>query len=207
MLLSLGAYCVPALCRALSTAIPLKPPMALQDRNHGLLFTGENGAGEVPETCPMDKGEPGFEPHGFHHGHSLGSSASDTWFFHVPCLAQEGAASLKSREGRVSLDVPLPPLLWQPCFQTPLEGLLWGLALNQEGAGGASGPTSPPWGLPENQKALCRGGLPLVTPMPVPVQVIKDLKGSDYSWSYQTPPSSPSGSGSRKSSMCRSVRG
>ncbi|XP_059009247.1 protein MTSS 2 isoform X4 [Mustela lutreola] len=35
-----------------------------------------------------------------------------------------------------------------------------------------------------------------------PVVVIKDLKGSDYSWSYQTPPSSPGGSGSRKSSMC-----
>ncbi|KAM6222538.1 protein MTSS 2 isoform 3-T3 [Rhynchocyon petersi] len=35
-----------------------------------------------------------------------------------------------------------------------------------------------------------------------PVVVIKDLKGSDYSWSYQTPPSSPSSSGSRKSSMC-----
>uniref|UniRef100_A0A8C8FER2 MTSS1-like protein n=1 Tax=Oncorhynchus tshawytscha TaxID=74940 RepID=A0A8C8FER2_ONCTS len=35
--------------------------------------------------------------------------------------------------------------------------------------------------------------------------VIKDLKGSDYSWSYQTPPSSPSSSGSRKSSMCSSV--
>ncbi|KAH0619419.1 hypothetical protein JD844_000032 [Phrynosoma platyrhinos] len=34
------------------------------------------------------------------------------------------------------------------------------------------------------------------------LQVIKDLKGSDYSWSYQTPPSSPSSSGSRKSSMC-----
>ncbi|XP_053558288.1 protein MTSS 2 isoform X1 [Bombina bombina] len=33
-------------------------------------------------------------------------------------------------------------------------------------------------------------------------QVIKDLKGSDYTWSYQTPPSSPSSSGSRKSSMC-----
>ncbi|MEE6522881.1 hypothetical protein FKM82_021534 [Ascaphus truei] len=29
-----------------------------------------------------------------------------------------------------------------------------------------------------------------------------DLKGSDYSWSYQTPPSSPNSSGSRKSSMC-----
>lgn len=37
------------------------------------------------------------------------------------------------------------------------------------------------------------------------VQVIKDLKGSDYSWSYQTPPSSPSSSSSRKSSMCRWV--
>ncbi|XP_057688665.1 protein MTSS 2 isoform X2 [Corythoichthys intestinalis] len=36
-------------------------------------------------------------------------------------------------------------------------------------------------------------------------QVIKDLKGSDYSWSYQTPPSSPSSSSSRKSSMCSSV--
>lgn len=33
--------------------------------------------------------------------------------------------------------------------------------------------------------------------------MIKDLKGSDYSWSYQTPPSSPSSSSSRKSSMCR----
>uniref|UniRef100_A0A8C5R8M1 MTSS I-BAR domain containing 2 n=1 Tax=Leptobrachium leishanense TaxID=445787 RepID=A0A8C5R8M1_9ANUR len=33
-------------------------------------------------------------------------------------------------------------------------------------------------------------------------QVIKDLKGSDYTWSYQTPPSSPSSSSSRKSSMC-----
>ncbi|XP_061449804.1 protein MTSS 2 isoform X4 [Rhineura floridana] len=36
-------------------------------------------------------------------------------------------------------------------------------------------------------------------------QVIKDLKGSDYSWSYQTPPSSPSSSGSRKSSVCSSM--
>uniref|UniRef100_A0A8C5FL78 MTSS I-BAR domain containing 2b n=1 Tax=Gadus morhua TaxID=8049 RepID=A0A8C5FL78_GADMO len=34
---------------------------------------------------------------------------------------------------------------------------------------------------------------------PASEQVIKDLKGSDYSWSYQTPPSSPSSSGSRKS--------
>uniref|UniRef100_A0A8C9STG1 MTSS I-BAR domain containing 2 n=1 Tax=Scleropages formosus TaxID=113540 RepID=A0A8C9STG1_SCLFO len=38
---------------------------------------------------------------------------------------------------------------------------------------------------------------------PASEQVIKDLTGSDYSWSYQTPPSSPSSSGSRKSSMCR----
>ncbi|XP_048403047.2 protein MTSS 2 isoform X10 [Stegostoma tigrinum] len=37
---------------------------------------------------------------------------------------------------------------------------------------------------------------------PTSEQVIKDLKGSDYSWSYQTPPSSPSSSSSRKSSMC-----
>ncbi|KAK9516944.1 hypothetical protein VZT92_024849 [Zoarces viviparus] len=37
---------------------------------------------------------------------------------------------------------------------------------------------------------------------PASEQVIRDLKGSDYSWSYQTPPSSPSSSGSRKSSMC-----
>ncbi|XP_052457315.1 protein MTSS 2-like isoform X4 [Carassius gibelio] len=37
---------------------------------------------------------------------------------------------------------------------------------------------------------------------PASEQVIKDLKGSDYSWSYQTPPSSPNSSGSRKSSMC-----
>ncbi|CAK6962020.1 protein MTSS 2-like isoform X7 [Scomber scombrus] len=37
---------------------------------------------------------------------------------------------------------------------------------------------------------------------PASEQVIKDLKGSDYSWSYQTPPSSPSSSCSRKSSMC-----
>lgn len=44
-----------------------------------------------------------------------------------------------------------------------------------------------------------------MTPIHVAVQVIKDLKGSDYSWSYQTPPSSPSSSSSRKSSMCRSV--
>ncbi|XP_048085286.1 protein MTSS 1-like isoform X2 [Alosa alosa] len=36
-------------------------------------------------------------------------------------------------------------------------------------------------------------------------QVIIDLKGSDYSWSYQTPPSSPSTTVSRKSSMCSSL--
>ncbi|XP_064466579.1 protein MTSS 2-like isoform X2 [Ornithodoros turicata] len=33
-------------------------------------------------------------------------------------------------------------------------------------------------------------------------QVIADLKGSDGSWAFQTPPSSPSSLGSRKSSMC-----
>ncbi|XP_046702069.1 protein MTSS 1-like isoform X3 [Silurus meridionalis] len=36
-------------------------------------------------------------------------------------------------------------------------------------------------------------------------QIIHDLKGSDYSWSYQTPPSSPSTTMSRKSSMCSSL--
>ncbi|XP_051921706.1 protein MTSS 1-like isoform X8 [Hippocampus zosterae] len=36
-------------------------------------------------------------------------------------------------------------------------------------------------------------------------QVILDLKGSDYSWSYQSPPSSPSTTTSRKSSMCSSL--
>ncbi|XP_063737773.1 protein MTSS 2 isoform X2 [Eleginops maclovinus] len=40
---------------------------------------------------------------------------------------------------------------------------------------------------------------------PASEQVIKDLKGSDYSWSYQTPPSSPSSSCSRKSSMCSNL--
>ncbi|XP_077376438.1 protein MTSS 2 isoform X2 [Festucalex cinctus] len=40
---------------------------------------------------------------------------------------------------------------------------------------------------------------------PASEQVIVDLKGSDYSWSYQTPPSSPSSSSSRKSSMCSSL--
>nr|XP_055065516.1 protein MTSS 1-like isoform X10 [Misgurnus anguillicaudatus] len=40
---------------------------------------------------------------------------------------------------------------------------------------------------------------------PASEQVIHDLKGSDYSWSYQTPPSSPSTTMSRKSSMCSSL--
>lgn len=38
---------------------------------------------------------------------------------------------------------------------------------------------------------------------PASEQVILDLKSSDYGWSYQTPPSSPSTTMSRKSSMCR----
>ncbi|XP_069051032.1 protein MTSS 1 isoform X7 [Lepisosteus oculatus] len=37
---------------------------------------------------------------------------------------------------------------------------------------------------------------------PASEQVIIDLKGSDYKWSYQTPPSSPSTTMSRKSSVC-----
>ncbi|XP_077454303.1 protein MTSS 1-like isoform X3 [Stigmatopora argus] len=40
---------------------------------------------------------------------------------------------------------------------------------------------------------------------PASEQVILDLKGSDYNWSYQTPPSSPSTTTSRKSSMCSSM--
>ncbi|XP_035386607.1 protein MTSS 1-like isoform X11 [Electrophorus electricus] len=40
---------------------------------------------------------------------------------------------------------------------------------------------------------------------PASEQVIHDVKGSDYSWSYQTPPSSPSTTMSRKSSMCSSL--
>ncbi|XP_051573939.1 protein MTSS 1-like isoform X18 [Myxocyprinus asiaticus] len=40
---------------------------------------------------------------------------------------------------------------------------------------------------------------------PASEQVIHDLKGSDYTWSYQTPPSSPSTTMSRKSSMCSSL--
>ncbi|XP_029307257.1 protein MTSS 1-like isoform X5 [Cottoperca gobio] len=40
---------------------------------------------------------------------------------------------------------------------------------------------------------------------PASEQVISDLKGSDYGWSYQTPPSSPSTTTSRKSSMCSSL--
>ncbi|XP_051917636.1 MTSS I-BAR domain containing 2a isoform X5 [Hippocampus zosterae] len=37
---------------------------------------------------------------------------------------------------------------------------------------------------------------------PASEQVIRDLKGSDFTWSYQTPPSSPGSVSSRKSSMC-----
>ncbi|KAM9510368.1 protein MTSS 2-like [Guaruba guarouba] len=40
---------------------------------------------------------------------------------------------------------------------------------------------------------------------PASEQVIKDLKGSDHSWSYQTPPSSTTSSSSHKSSMCSSI--
>ncbi|XP_066547425.1 protein MTSS 1 isoform X2 [Amia ocellicauda] len=40
---------------------------------------------------------------------------------------------------------------------------------------------------------------------PASEQVILDLKGSDYNWSYQTPPSSPSTTMSRKSSVCSSL--
>ncbi|CAL8248644.1 unnamed protein product [Lota lota] len=40
---------------------------------------------------------------------------------------------------------------------------------------------------------------------PASEQVIMDLKGSDYHWSFQTPPSSPSATMSRKSSMCSSL--
>uniref|UniRef100_UPI00358FA767 protein MTSS 1-like isoform X1 n=1 Tax=Myxine glutinosa TaxID=7769 RepID=UPI00358FA767 len=36
-------------------------------------------------------------------------------------------------------------------------------------------------------------------------QVLADMKGSDFSWTYQTPPSSPSSNSSRKSSMCSSA--
>ncbi|XP_052123701.1 protein MTSS 1 [Frankliniella occidentalis] len=42
---------------------------------------------------------------------------------------------------------------------------------------------------------------PLTLP-PASEQVIADLKGSESSWTFQTPPSSPSSLGSRKSSMC-----
>ncbi|XP_041739777.2 protein MTSS 1-like isoform X5 [Coregonus clupeaformis] len=40
---------------------------------------------------------------------------------------------------------------------------------------------------------------------PASEQVILDLKGSESSWSYHTPPSSPSTTTSRKSSMCSSL--
>lgn len=56
----------------------------------------------------------------------------------------------------------------------------------------------------KHDKTFCRLGADSHD-RPLSVQVIKDLKGSDYSWSYQTPPSSPSSSSSRKSSMCRWV--
>lgn len=39
--------------------------------------------------------------------------------------------------------------------------------------------------------------------LPTSEQVILDLKGSDYSYSYQTPPASPSNTLSRKSSISR----
>lgn len=42
-------------------------------------------------------------------------------------------------------------------------------------------------------------------PLLLSLQVIVDLKGSECTWSYQTPPSSPSTTVSRKSSMCRLV--
>ncbi|NXA41605.1 MTSSL protein, partial [Eudromia elegans] len=41
---------------------------------------------------------------------------------------------------------------------------------------------------------------------PASEQVIKDLKGSDYSWSYQTPPSSPSSSSSRNTRRAAGTR-
>lgn len=57
----------------------------------------------------------------------------------------------------------------------------------------------------KHDKTFCRLGAASNDRSHVSVQVIKDLKGSDYSWSYQTPPSSPGSSSSRKSSMCRWV--
>lgn len=117
------------------------------------------------------------------------------------------ASSASDSESPGTPGSPMPPSPGSPAFRLPWRVSCRGLALNREESGGASVPTSPLWGPPDNTKALCRGRLPPVIPISVPVQVIKDLKGSDYSWSYQTPPSSPSGSGSRKSSMCRSVRG
>lgn len=72
--------------------------------------------------------------------------------------------------------------------------------------------TLDPHKLPASSEQVC----PLHTCCPVrvassltesrplsPGQVIVDLKGSDCTWCYQTPPSSPSTTVSRKSSMCR----
>lgn len=52
---------------------------------------------------------------------------------------------------------------------------------------------------------MCVDHAPLIVPYAavLSLQVILDLKGSDYSWSYQTPPSSPSTTMSRKSSVYR----
>lgn len=52
---------------------------------------------------------------------------------------------------------------------------------------------------------LCYSKVFLKAPPSVSLQVIVDLKGSECTWSYQTPPSSPSTTVSRKSSMCRLV--
>ncbi|XP_063042250.1 protein MTSS 1-like isoform X2 [Engraulis encrasicolus] len=40
---------------------------------------------------------------------------------------------------------------------------------------------------------------------PASEQVLHDLKGSDYNWTYHTPPASPNNAMSRKSSMCSSL--
>lgn len=70
-----------------------------------------------------------------------------------------------------------------------------------------------PWGprkLPEDLNSNKNRLVPLLwrnllSLFSVSLQVIVDLKGSDCTWSYQTPPSSPSTTVSRKSSMCRLV--
>ncbi|KAG9339350.1 hypothetical protein JZ751_023742 [Albula glossodonta] len=56
---------------------------------------------------------------------------------------------------------------------------------------------------PESRCEPHRPEAPSKNDSPPTLPVIVDLKGSDYSWSYQTPPSSPSSTMSRKSSMCR----